>query len=175
MKNKGFTMIELLVSLGISSLVIGLIFFFFISNYKVYKSVRNESEMHFQAQYILDFMSGKLIDCNSMSFARYYTDIYSMTKVRSAGEEYPVNKVSFKFAGESENYVFHIVDKTIRYGIGEKDINPTVELGNYLDGMYVSLLRDESFQNAKAVRLKLVMNKDGQMYEASQAVYMRNN
>ncbi len=175
MKKKGFTMVELLVSLGISSIVVGLIFSFFISNYKGYKSVRNNSEMHFQAQYILNFMSGKIIDSNSISSARVNTDNYSMTAVRSAGVEYPVDKVSFKYGTENENYVFHIINNTVRYGKGEKEINPTVELGDYVDKMYVSVLRDESFQNAKAVKLKLVMKKDEQMYEAFQAVYIRNN
>ena len=175
MKNKGFTIIELLVSLGISSIVVGLIFSFFILNYKGYKSVRNDSEMHFQAQYILNFMSGRIIDSNSMSFARMNTDIYSMTAVRSAGVEYPIDKVSFKYGSESDSYVFHIENNTIRYGKGEKESDPTVELGNYVDRMYVSVLRNESFQKAKAIRLKLIMKKDEQMYEAFQAVYMRNN
>ena len=175
MKDKGFTMIELLVSLGISSIVVGLIFSFFISNYKGYKSVRNDSEMHFQAQYILNFMSDKIIDSNSMSFARVNTDNYSMTAVRSAGVEYPVDKVSFKYGTESENYVFHIINNSIQYGKGDKEMNPEIKLGHYVDEMYISVLSDESFQNTKAVKLKLVMKKGGQMYEAFQAVYMRNN
>jgi len=175
MKNKGFTMVELLVSLGISSIVVGLIFSFFILNIKGYKSVRNDSEMHFQAQYILNFMSGRIIDSNSMSFARMNTDNYSMTAVRSVGVEYPVDKVSFKYGIGGENYVFHIINNSIRYGKGDKEMNPTVELGHYVDGMYISVLSDESFQNTKAVKLKLVMKKGGQMYEAFQAVYMRNN
>jgi hypothetical protein len=41
--------------------------------------------------------------------------------------------------------------------------------------MYLSVLRDESFQNAKAVNIKIVMEKGGCRYEASRAVYMRNN
>ena len=175
MKNKGFTMIELVVTLGISSIVIGLIFSFFITNYKGYKSVRNSSEMHFQAQYILNFMAGRIIDSNSMSLARIKTDFYSMTAVRSAEVEYPVDKVSFKYGSESENYVFHIVGSDIRYGNGDKDIKPEVELGKFVDSMYISLFENRSFQNTKVVKLKLVMEKDGQTYEAFQAVYMRNN
>ena len=51
---------------------------------------------------------------------------------------------------------------------------PTVELGKFVDNMYVSLFEDSSFQNAKAVIIKIVMKKDEQTYEASQAVKMRN-
>jgi prepilin-type N-terminal cleavage/methylation domain-containing protein len=175
MKNKGFTMLELMVSLGISSLVVGLIFSFFTSNYRLYKTLRNDTELHFQAHYILNFMTGKIVDSSCMSLAKNYTGIYSMTSVRSAYTEYPVNKVSFKYGNESENYVFYITDNIIRYGKGNKDMNPTVELGNYVREMYLSVLRDESFQNAKAVKIKLVMEKGGQVYEAFQTVYMRNN
>ena len=175
MKNKGFTMLELLVSLGISSVVVGLIFSFFTGNYRVYISVRNDTELHFQAHYILNFMTGKVVDSSCISLAKNKTDIYSMTAVRNAGREYPVNKVSFKYGSTSENYVFYIENNAIRYSNGVKDMEPTVELGNYVKGMYLSVLRDESFQNAKAVNIKIVMEKGGCRYEASRAVYMRNN
>lgn len=175
MKNKGFTLLELLITLGISSIVVGLIFSFFIGNYKGYKSVRNDSEMHFQAQYILNFMVGKIINSNSISLARFNTDNYSMTAVRSAEMEYPVHKISFKYGSESENYVFHIRNNIISYGKGEKEKESTVELGNYVYEMYISVLKDESFQNATGVKIKIVMQKDGQTYEAFQAAYMRNN
>jgi hypothetical protein len=176
MKNKGLTMIELIVSLGLSSIVVGLIFSFFICNYKGYKSIRNNSELSFQAQYILNYMADKIINSNSVSLIRGDAAIYSMTLVRNAETEYLLKKVSFKFGNEfDKNYVFHIVDNDIRYGTGVADMKPTVELGNYVDSMYISLFKDDSFQNANAVKLKIVMKKDGQMYEAFQAVYMRNS
>lgn len=175
-KNKGFTMVELLVSLGISSIVAGLIFSFFISNYKAYKLLRNDSEIHFQAQYILDFMADKIIDSNSMSLVRMGRIDYYMMSARSAGTEYQVDKISFKYGNEeNENYVFHIRNNIISYGKGIKDINPTVELGNYVGEMYVSVLKDASFENTEAVKIRIVMEKDGQTYEAFQAGYMRNN
>ena len=176
MKNKGFTMIELLITLCISSIVIGLIFSFFTVSYKNYKSIRNDSELQFQAQYILNYMADKIINSNSISLMRAEAAIYSMTSVRDAETEYPINKISFTFGNKSdENYVFHIVNGDIRYTAGEKDVNPAAELGKFVDGMYISLLRDSSFQNANAVVIKIVMKKDGQMYEAFQTVHMRNN
>ena len=177
MKNKGFTMVELLVSLGISSIVIGLIFLFFVSNFKGYKTVGNDSELSFQAQYILNYMVDKVINSNSLSLVKSNsTTNYSMTAVRSAETEYPAKKISFKYGSEvEENYVFHIVENNIRYGNGEIDMNPTVELGNFVDSMYISLFSDNSFQNTRAVIIKIVMKKDGQTYEAFQAAYMRNN
>lgn len=176
MKNKGFTMIELLIALCISAIVVGLIFSFFTVSYKNYKSIRNDLELQFQSQYILNYMADKIINSNSISLIRGEAAIYSMTSVRDAGIEYPANKISFKFGNKSdENYVFHIVNGDIRYTVGEKDAKPTAELGKFADSMYVSLLRDGSFQDANAVVIKIVMKKDGQTYEAFQTVHMRNN
>ena len=168
-------MVELIVALGISSVVVGLIFSFFISNYKGYKSVKNDSELQFQAQYILNFMVDKVINSNSISLVKQdNVKDYSMTMVRSKGTEYPLKKISFKYGNETENYVFHIILDSIRYGKGTKDMLPTVELGKFVDSVYVSLFEDSSFQNAKAVIIRIVMKKDGQTYGASQAVSMRN-
>lgn len=177
MKNKGFTLVELLVSLGISSLVVGLIFSFFVSSYKGYKTVRNDSELSFQAQYILNYMVDKVINSNSLSLVKAdNTTYYSMTRIRSAETEYPAKKISFKYGSKlDENYVFHIVENNIRYGNGVIDMNPSVELGNFVDSMYISLFTDNSFQNTRAVIIKIVMKKDEQTYEAFQAAYMRNN
>ncbi len=175
MKNRGFTIVELLVSLGISSIVTGLILTFFITGYKTYKTVRNDSEMGFQAHYILNFMEGRIIDSDSMSLAKLNTQNYSMTLIRSAGVEYRVTNVSFKHGNNAEaNYVFAVINNAIKYGDGLMDKTPTVELGNYVDEMYVSLLKDESFQNAGAVKIKIVMKKDGRTYDAFQTIYMRN-
>ena len=168
-------MVELIVALGISSVVVGLIFSFFISNYKGYKSVKNDSELQFQAQYILNFMVDKVINSNSISLVKQdNVKDYSMTMVRSKGTEYPLKKISFKYGNETENYVFHIILDSIRYGKGTKDMLPTVELGKFVDSVYVSLFEDSSFQNVKAVIIRIVMKKDGQTYGASQAVSMRN-
>lgn len=121
-------------------------------------------------------MADKIINSNSLSFAkRDNVTNYSMSLVRNAEDDYPVKKISFKYGNSSsENYVFHIVGNNIRYGNGHRDMEPTVELGNYVDEMYISLFKDDSFQNANALKIKIVMKKDGHMYEAFQAVRMRN-
>lgn len=176
MKNKGFTIIELLMALCLASVVVGLIFSLFTVSYRSYKSIRNNLELQFQSQYILNYMADRIMNSNSISLVRVEGSIYSMTYVRNAGTEYPINKISFKFGNNSdENYVFHIVNGDIQYTTGEKDANPAAELGKFVDSMYISLLKDGSFRDANAVVIKIVMKKDGLMYEAFQTVHMRNN
>lgn len=176
MKNKGFTMVELLVALGISSIVIGLIFSFFMGSFKGYEISKNSSELQYQSQYILNYMAEKIVNSKNISLVMAdSTTGYSITANRNAKVKYPVKKISFKYGNENENYVFHIVDNNIRYGVGGKNIQPTVELGNYVDGMFISLLKDESFSNCKSFKITIIMKKNEQVYEAFQAISMRNH
>lgn len=174
---KGFTLIEILVALGLSTMIISLVISFFIVNLKSYKSINDESELQFQAQYILNFMTDKIMESENISLLRK-DDLttYSLSYIRPAGVELISNKISFKY-GElsSENYVFHIVNNNIRYGRGDKDIKPTVELGSYIKYMYISLLKESSLSNAKILKIRLVLEKDKESYEADQVAYMRNN
>jgi len=175
--NKGFTLIELLVALGLSAMIISLAITFFISNLKSYKSINNESELLFQAQYILNFMTDKIMESENIALVRK-DDLnkYSLSDIHLAGAELISNKISFKYGdGISENYVFHIMNNNIRYGIGSEDIKPTVELGSFVKYMYISLLKEENFNNAKILKIRLVLEKDKQIYEAEQVAYMRNN
>ena len=176
MRRKGFTLVELLVSLGLFSIISVLIISFLVSNFTIYKQANNISELQYQAEYILNFMANKIVNSNSISLIKpNNVSVYSLVTVRSKETDFPLRKISFKYGeNENENYIFHIMDNNIRYGNGEKDINPSVELGNYVEEMYISLLRDESFQEARIIVIKILMKKDQQKYEAFQAAYIRN-
>jgi len=179
MKNnrKGFTLIELLVALGLSAMVISLVISFLIINLKSYKRINNESELQFQAQYILNFMTDKIMESENISSVRKDDlNTYSLSYIRLAGVELTSNKISFKYGVlSSDNYVFHIVNNNIRYGRGDKDMEPTVELGGFVKYIYISLLKEGSLNNAKILKIRLVLEKNNETYEAEQVAYMRNN
>jgi prepilin-type N-terminal cleavage/methylation domain-containing protein len=171
----GFNLIELLVALGLSAMVTSLVITFFIANINTYKELNDEAELQFQAQYILNFMSDKIMESEGISLMKNSLYYYSMTSVRSAGSMLPAEKISFKFgSGVSENYVFQITNGNIRYGIGGKDISPTVELGSYVKGMNISLLNSESLINVKVFKIILLLEKGNQSFEAEQVLCMRN-
>ncbi len=177
LKNEdGFTLIELLVAIGLSVLVTSLVITFFVVNIKTYKELNDEAELQFQAQYILNFMSDKIMESKGISLMKNSLNYYSMTSVRIAGSMLPAEKISFRFGdGASENYVFQIVNKNIRYGIGGKDLSPTVELGNYVKVMNISLLNSESLINVKVFKINLLLEKGNQSFQAEQVLSFRNN
>lgn len=176
LKNKnGFTLIELLVTLGLSALVTSLVITFFVANIKTYKELNDEAELQFQAQYILNFMSDKIMESEGISLMKNSFQYYSMTSVRSAGAMLPVDKISFKFGdGVRENYVFQITNGNIRYGNDDKDITPTVELGSYVKSMHISLLKNDSLININVFKIFLLLEKENQSFKAEQVLCMRN-
>ena len=173
---KGYTLIELLLALSLSGIIITLIVNFFVFNIKSYNNIYNTTELQHQGNYMLNFMTKKIMESNNISYVKYNdTTIYSLTATRSANVYMKVNQLSFKYGTEiSENYVFYLNYNTLWYGKGLKDIKPTVDLGSYVDGMYIKLYRNESLGLAKALSIKLVLKKDGQTFEAEQSVYIRN-
>ncbi|WP_312833148.1 PilW family protein [Sedimentibacter saalensis] len=177
LKNKnGFTLIEMLVALGLSALVTSLVITFFVTNIKTYKELNDEAELQFQVQYILNFMSDKIMESDSISLVKNSLDYYSMTSIRAAGSMLPAEKISFKFGeGASENYVFQVINKNIRYGSGGKDISPTVELGSYVKAMHISLLNSECLKNVKVFKIILLLEKGNQSFRAEQVFCFRNN
>ncbi|MFA9423510.1 MAG: PilW family protein [Sedimentibacter sp.] len=178
MKNnmKGFTLIELLVALGLSAMVISLVIYFFIVSLKSYKSVKNQSELQFQTQYILNFMSNKIMSSESIALVKKdELNQYSLIASRQPAIEMSANKIAFKYGEEtSENYVFHIVGNDIRYGCGYSDMKPTVELGSYVKNMFISLINEGALKDTNVIKIRLVLEKGNCTYEAVQVVCMRN-
>lgn len=172
MKKKGVSLIEILISLAMSSILLTLIMTFFIINFKGYKSIKDSLELEFQAQYILSFMAGKIVNSDCISFAKPPgSQEYSMTALREAGIDYLIQEIRFSY-GSNKNYkyVFIAKDRKISYGSNEAP----VELGLYVDEVYISLFEDVSFQNARVIGIKIIMKKGDLSYEAFQAVCMRN-
>lgn len=58
---KGFTLIELIVILGLATIVMGAVMSFFIANYRSYNRLNTESELQYQSQYIINFMTDKIL------------------------------------------------------------------------------------------------------------------
>lgn len=173
MKNhKGFTLIELLVSIGLSVITISLVMSCFMINYKSYKYIGNEAELQFQSQYILNFMSDKIIESKCIEQIRYNT-ISHLKKT----DKQNVTKISFRYGTESfECYNFEVRNNKIYYTVGSASSNVNVELGNYTVEMYVSPIPHGTiFEDARTIQISLVLENKNQTYEAEQTISMRND
>lgn len=145
--NKGFTLIELIVVLGLAGIVISVVMSFFIANYKSYETINTESEVQYQSQYIINFMTNKILEAKSY-------------------EGKTGNQFKFKYT-DGKEATFEKDNKTIKYTY---DTEPSVNIGNFANDLII----DSLGSNEVKITLILDKGKNG-TYTAEQTVYMRNS
>lgn len=171
-KQKGFTLSEVLISIGLFSIIFSLIMSMLIINFKNYKSINDDTELQFQAQYILNFMSNKIMGSKYIEQVRENT-ISHLKK----SDEQKINKISFRYGYDANNcYNFENKNNKIFYGNGSASSGANAELGSYVSEMFVCPIPDNIiFENAEVVKIRLVLLKDNRSYQAEQTIFMRNN
>jgi len=169
---KGFTLVELLVTIGIMSFVMSLVFNFFIINFNNYARLNNESTLHFHSQYILNFISDKIMESRNIELIRSGT-----LDVKNSSIEYSISKISLRYGDEKNScYIFEVRGNKIFYGNSNSNDSANDELGTY-----VSELKAEpypagnTFAETDALKLTLCLVRNGLEYEAEQVIYMRGS
>ena len=112
--NKGFTLVELLVSFAIFGIVLAAVFGFMISGTKSYTNVNGKIELETSSQLTMSFISEYLIDCDE---ALYYQDTNGIRTL------YVINKATSEY---STLYIFKFsnADKSIYFSQGKANKNP---------------------------------------------------
>lgn len=171
-RKKGYTLLELLISLGIMTFIVTLIMTFFITNIKNLAKINIDSELQFHSQYILNFVSNKIMESRNVVL------IKSDTKnLINGNSEYKISKMSLRY-GELEQccYIFEVRNNNIYYGNGYSNDLANIELGRYIKELKVSAYPDgETFAEANSLKMTLCLFNNGQEYEAEQIVYMRGS
>lgn len=151
---KGFTLIELIVVLGLAGIVISVVMSFFISNYRSYETINTESELQYQSQYIINFMTNKILEAEDFDGMTPGVDEAKFI-YRQAGEE---KKFKFKLVGDEIIY-------TDIYDI------PSPPVGKYVKAFTVI----SEGENRVKIVLTLDKGDNSDDYPAEQIVYMRNS
>lgn len=148
MKDKrGFTLIELIVVLGLAGIVMSVVMSFFIANYKSYQTINTESEVQYQSQYIINYMTNKILETKSYE--------------GKTGDKY-----IFEY-GDLKRASFEVEDEKIKF-IYETE--PPVLIGNYVKELNVTPI------SAKEVKINLILFKGkSEVYTKEQVVFMRNS
>lgn len=169
-RREGFTLAELLVVLGLVGVVISIVMSFFIAGFSNYRTINDELELQFQSQYILNFMASRIIESKYIELAKGNTSSH----MKKSGEQ-NITKISFRY-GDNANqcYNFEIRYDKIRYGNARSSVTPTDELGVYVKKLTATPVNGKKFEDAGAVKLKILLEKNKQVYEAEQTVFMRN-
>lgn len=172
MKN-GYTLIELVISLGILIFVISLIMLFFSTNIKNFEIISNDRELQFQSQYILNFISNKVMESKKVADIR----IERATSVINSPREWSITKISLLYNEQNGNcYIFEVKNNKIFYDNGKLSDLANIELGTYVTELCLAPYPEgKTFAEAKALKITIKLLKNNQVYEASQIIYMRNS
>lgn len=172
MKGKrGFTLVELLVTLGLAGIVITVVMSFFISNLKNYETINTESELQYQSQYIINYLTNKILESKKIVSVNKNSDY--LDNLSEENIEY----ISFQYGDDdTECYNFKVENDEISFGKGEVDGAADAAFGSYVEELKMTPL-DGSFEDTTSVKiyLKLRKNVNSDPYEAEQIVYMRNS
>lgn len=169
---KGFTLVELLVTIGIMGFIMSLAFSFFIINLNNYTRINNESTLHFHSQYILNFVSDKIMESKNVELIRSGT-----LDLKNSGTKYSISKISLRYGDQENNcYIFEVRNNIIYYGNSVPTGRANDELGRYVSELKVEPYpKGNKFAETGALKITLCLIRNGQQYEAEQIIYMRGS
>lgn len=173
MKNtKGFTLIELIVVLGLSGIVISVVMSFFIANYKSYETINTDTELQYQSQYIINFMTNKILEANQIVSVNKNSDIDLKT-------EKEINFISFQYGKDTTKcYNFKVENNQLYYGDDDIDGAASSAIGGSFDELKLKITpldNDTSFKYTNSIKIALKLKKRNNEYNAEQIIYMRNS
>ena len=179
--DKGFTLIELLFTIGISSIVVILIFSFFMNNVKVFDILENEMEIQHQEQFVLDFMTERLMQCSDIKEVINRGN----SNVTNTSEKVSIKKIvlnGIEPSGKKGGYIFQLNyndDRKLydlKYGILSAEINyANMEIANYISKIEIEPVpANLTYYNATGIILHIYIKKDGRDDEISTQITFRN-
>jgi len=161
---KGFTLVELLVTLGLAGIIMSLVMSFFIMNIKNYEAINIQSELQYQSQYIINFMTNKILEAEKINTVNYNPD--------ESGEKTDIEEISFNHGLDVFAFVIN-GDKDMKFV--ESSSVPTTEtdLGKNVK-LNVKPIPNGDFKDANGLEIELILKKGKQEFPIKQTVYMRN-
>lgn len=155
-QQRGFTLVELLVTLGLAGIIITVVMSFFIMNMRSYNTINTETEVQYQSQSAINFMTNKILEAKEFR-----------------GEEGLVYKFTHN---NGDVFGFGQDDEVIKYYEYDEDgtIKNSADIGNFVKEFEINYGANSS---EVIITLKLYKDrrKSDDTYNASQTVYMRNS
>jgi len=176
---KGFTIIEILLTLALLSVVLLSLFSFYSYQNNIFYKINNDIELMQQSQFILEFMEDKLIETSEII---YIEDIAGKARLETS-DIIILKKIIVKnnICNKDRGYIFQLRKDSIsntynlKYGIGLSG-SATVEVGNYIEKIEISPINpNRTFKESNGVKIHLLMNVNGYRKNFESQLYFRNS
>ena len=147
--DRGFTLIETIVTLAILSIAISMVSYFFMMNFNSNKKISNLNELQYQAQIVNDYLVTRISQARSINIDPAYDMITIDTYM-------------------SENNVWSYKSRRIIHKANGDIFEEGSELAVYAKSM------DFSVNDNNLVSFKIVFEKGKESYVLENSVLMRN-
>lgn len=181
-KKRGFTLIEVLITVAILGIVMIPLSNFFFTNYNTLNKVSKQIDLQSEGEKGIKKIVNSAIESKGI------------VEVRGGGKELGeentaenIDRIVFKTVDDSGNdiyKVFEVADNKLWHGTGDKNkiIDKDESLSsNEVSGMviaeniqFVNVGAIESFINADGIKLTIVLSKDNVTSSVESEVYFRN-
>ncbi len=164
MNKRGFTLTELLIALGMMSILILLGFHILFLNFKVFNKTEANVEIQQQGQFLKQFIENKL-------YLSYGLDsIVDMNGKKIKSQDFE--------EGEIKELRFRLEDIVVGIYINPKNkkmfYRKDLLYNGYEIGDYVKKMKVENRRNGKGVKINLELEKKSEQIEVDFVVYFRN-
>lgn len=176
--DKGFTLIEILISLALAGIIISIILSMLGSNVSIFHDNDKDIELQQQGQFIISFLEEKIIESCGIT---YIQDENGVIKSET-NDKVNLKKIIVKNSPEATDngYIFQLSkasDNTynLKYGIGLFG-SASVEVGNYIEKIEVEPFPLEKiYTEARGINLTIYLRFDRQNKVYSTQFFFRNN
>lgn len=171
--NKGYSLVELVIVLGVAGVLILAIASFFINSTNNYSRIGNNAELQYQAQFVSNFIEEKAMVGTGIIYIENENgfDISNSSGKNSIGKFVIDNLTEGDiFEIKNGNEIFYGVDS-----IGNVDYSTTNELGKFISRINITGLPEgTSYREANSIEIEYIFAKDNQTINIVKKIYFRN-
>lgn len=171
--NKGFTLVELLVTLAISSVILGLVVSFFIMNIKNFDRSEHQLDLQYESQFAMNYITDLIMEGERIS---YIENINNSIKTLSNGvvKVREIRIITKKIDESSLNVttreeIFTVDEDSRKIYHGDK------EIGDYVDEVIVETVPSNmSYSEARGIIITISLSKANLKKSITSQVFFRN-
>lgn len=165
--NKGFTLIEIVIAVGISGILLGAIGFFLMTGSRTYQIAKDATDIQAEAQVLVSQLKDRILECNYTE--DYNTDGNHLFTLYSISED--TNKIEKKevfWLDTSEGKLYYYeLEGAAAAGM------PT--LGKEESRLFAEYVKELSVKRADTVvEVSVTLEKGSRSYQLKEEVKLRN-